>query len=202
MFSTVRLILGCVFLGFSTAIIKKSKTSYKHALYFVFTIITALLIFILAFFPFENLFMSFNSPEEAYEYFNFGESNIVLVVEGNYCDFVVDRKNDSTDSHLIIPKTEDGWKIGVGINTKKIAQKHYNGITAIVYQYKNSSDYFITIIDSTEGESMITDDYNTSFYSLERNINSINEPLIVYYAYIPNFNSNYTVTVRGNQISF
>lgn len=199
MFIIIRFIIGCVFLGLSIMVIKKSKIIRKRILYVVFTSISAVLIAVLAFLPFENLFVQFNSPKAAYEYYNFGKSNIELVVEGNGCDFVIDCKND-VDTYLLIPKTADGWKIGVGSNTKRIAHKFSDGVTVDVYCYKNTSDYFITILDTNGGESVVSDDYNTKFYSLERDNNHLGKTFVTYYAHIPYFNSQYSIIVNDNKI--
>ena len=72
-----------------------------------------ILVTVLAFLPIENSFVTFDSPKAAYEYFNSGKSNIELVVKGDNCDFIIDRKKDS-DTYLIVPKTANGWKIGIG----------------------------------------------------------------------------------------
>lgn len=200
MYIIIRLIIGCVFLGCSITVIKKSKVIRKGILYAVFACISVVVAAVSAFLPFENLFVTFNSPKAAYEYYNVGKSNIELVVEGNNCDFVVDCKNDS-DTYLIIPKTADGWKVGIGADTKRIVQKLSDGITVYVYQYKNTNDYFITVLDTDGGESKVSDDYNTKFYSLEKSNDSLEKTFVTYYAHISNFNPQYSVTVNGNKIS-
>ncbi len=199
MYIIIRLIIGCIFLVCSITAIKKSKVIRKHILYIIFTSLSVLLIVVLAFLPFENLFVTFDSPKAAYEYFNLGKSNIELIVEGDSCDFIIERKNDS-DTYLIIPKTADGWKIGIGSNTKRIMQKLSNGIVLYVYQYKNTSDNFITILDTNGGESTISDEYNTKFLSLERNNDSLGKIFVTYYAHITNFNPQYSVIVNDNKI--
>ena len=200
MFSIIRLIIGFVFIGCSIIVIKKSKIINKRILYVVCISISVALITALAFLPFENSFVTFNSPKAAYEYYNFGKSNIELVVEGNNCDFIIDRKNDS-DQYLIIPKTTDGWKIGIGSNTKRRVQKLSDGVAVHVYQYKNTSDYFITILNTKGGEAIVSDDYNTKFYSFEKYNDSLETTFVTYYAHIPCFNSQYSVTVNGNKIT-
>ena len=167
--------------------------------YFIFISLSVLLFVVLTFLPFENLFITFDSPKAAYEYFNSGKSNIELVVEGDDCDFIIDRKNDS-DTYLIIPKTADGWKIGVGSNTKRIVQKLSNGIVLYVYQYKDTNDYFITILDTNGGESTVSDEYNTKFFSLERYNDSLEKNFVTYYAHITNLNPRYSVIVNNNKI--
>lgn len=199
MYNIIRLIIGCIFLVCSVTTIKKSKVIRKHILYVVFTSLSVLLIVMLAFLPFENLFVIFDSPKAAYEYFNLGKSNIELIIEGDDCDFIIDRKNDS-DTYLIIPKTADGWKIGIGSNTKRIVQKLSNGIVLYVYQYKNTSDYFMTILDTNGGESTVLDEYNTKFFSLERYNDSLGKTFVTYYAHITNLNPQYSVIVNDNKI--
>lgn len=199
MYSTIRFIIGCIFLVCSIITIKKSKVIRKQILYIVFTSLSVLLIVVLTFLPFENLFITFDSPKAAYEYFNLGKSNIELIVKGDSCDFIIERKNDS-DTYLIIPKTVDGWKIGIGSNTKRIAQKLSNGIVIYVYQYKSTSEYFITIFDTNGGELTISDEYNTEFISLERKNDSLGKTFVTYYAYITNLNQCYSVIVNDNKI--
>ena len=193
------MIIGCVFFGCSIIVIKKSRIIRKRVLYIVFTSISAALIAVLEIIPFENLFITFASPKESYDYYNLSKSNIELVVEGNNCDFVINRKND-TDTYLIIPKTADGWKVGIGLNTKRIVQKLFNGIIVYVYQYKDTSDYFITILDTNGGKSVVLDDYNTKYYSLERNNDSLGKTFVTYYAHISNLNPQHSVIVNGNKI--
>ena len=199
MYNIIRLVIGCIFLVSSIIAIRKSKLMHKYILYSVFTGLSVMLIVVLSFLPFENLFVTFDSPKAAYEYFNLGKSNIELIVEGDNCDFIIDRKNNS-DTYLIVPKTADGWKIGIGLNTKRIIQKLSDGIVLYVYQYKNTSDYFITILDTNGGESVVSDEYNTEFFPLKRNNDSIGKTFVTYYAHITKFNPQYSITVNGNKI--
>ena len=113
---------------------------------------------------------------------------------------VIDSNRDSY-TYLIIPKTIDGWKIGIGLNTKRIFRKHSNVISVYVHQYKNTNDYFITIFDTNGGELVISDDYNTKFYSLEKKNDFLGETFVTYYAHISYFNSEYSVVVNGNKIA-
>lgn len=199
MYNIIRLIIGCIFLVCSITTIKKTKLIRKRILYIVFTSLSVLLIVVLTFLPFENLFVTFDSPKAVCEYFNLGKSNIELIVEGDDCDFIIDRNNDS-DTYLIIPKTAYGWKIGVASNTKRIVQKFSNGIVVYVYQYKNTSDYFITILDTNGGESTVSDEYNTKFFSLERYNDSLGKVFVTYYAHITTLNQQYSVIVNDNKI--
>lgn len=194
------MIIWGVFLGFSFIAIYKSKAIHKRLLYIVFICISAVLFTASTFLPLENFFITFNSPEEVYKYYNFGKTDIELVIEGNNCDFVVDRKNDA-DNYLIVPKTADGWKIGVGSNAKIIAQNITDGIVIYVYQYKDTNDYFITVLDTKGGESKISDGYETNFYSLDNYDDVLNKTFVSYYAHIANFDPQYNIVINGEKIN-
>lgn len=168
-------------------------------MYIIFAILSVLLIVVLVFLPFENLFVTFDSPKAAYEYFITGKSNIELIVEGDNCDLMIDRKDDS-DTYLIIPKTTDGWKVGIGSNTKRIAQELSNGIVLDVYQYKDTNEYFITILDTNGGESTISDEYNTKFLSLEKYDDYLGKTFVTYYAHITDLDPQYSVIVNDSKI--
>ncbi len=199
MFSSIRLIIAFLFLGCSIAVINKSKVIRKRFLYIAFSGISLILFVLSAFLPFENLFITFKSPEEAYAYYCSGESDVELIVEGNNCDFVVSRSND-TNHYLIIPKTSDGWKIGIGANIKRIAQKIENNIIINVYQYKNTDDSFITVLDTNGGEASLSDIYNTEFFPLEVTNESLNKTFVTYYGHISDFNQQYNLTVNDIKI--
>ena len=199
MFGIFRIIIGFAFLIFSAIIIKKSASGHKRKLYMIFAFVSLLLTVVLMFLPFENLFITFDSPQSAYNYCNAGKSDIRLVVKGNNCDMIVDSKNNS-ENYLIIPKTDNGWKIGLGSDTKRIVQQIDSGITVYVYQYKNTDDYFISILDTNGGTSNVYDEYNTDFYTLEKSNSYLQKTFVVYYGHIPHFDSKYTVTVNGLQI--
>ena len=201
MYNIIRLIIGGIILACLCIVIKKSKAIRKRMLYIVSTVLSMVLAIVLMFVPFENLFVTFDSPKAAYEYYILGKSNIELIVEGDACDFIVDRKSD-VDSILIIPKTADGWKIGIGLNTKRIVDKLSNGISLSVYQYKDTNDYFLTVFDTNGGESTILDENNTEFIPLEeRHVDPLGRTFVSYYAHMTDFNPKDVVVVNGNKIS-
>lgn len=199
MFGFIRVIIGCIFLVFWIFLIKKSKIIHKQILYFIFTAISVGLITILAFLPFENYIYSFKSAEDVYKYYYFLEEKPELVIEGENSDFVVGAKN-TTSKFLIVPKTENGWKIGIGLNAKKIIQKISNKNIIYVYQYKNTNDYFLTVFNAKGEKITILDDYGTKFYPLERKTENIEKTYITYYGYISDFNPEYNLMVNGDKI--
>lgn len=200
MYSLTRLFIGCIVSCCSILGLKKSKAVHKHKPYIFSVIFAVVFITILAFIPFENLFITFNSPEKVFNYYNGGKSDVNLVVNGKNSDLVIGDSNN-TDVYLIVPKTASGWKIGIGMNTKRISQKIHNGITIYVYQYKNTGDYFITILDTNGGETRIADSCNSKFSSLEKNNTSLGKTFVMYYANIRDFTQQYWISINGEEIT-
>ena len=201
MFSIIRILIGCVLFFCFAIIARKGITAHKRLGYIVTLCVSVISVFLLSFWPFEDLFITFDSPETAYAYYTGDKSDVALVVNGDGCDLVVGRQNGS-DTHLIVPKTEGGWKTGIGWHTKKIHQQFSNGILVCVYQYNNTRDYFITILNTNGGETYVSDNRHTKFCPLETSNDSGTEPFVTYYAHIMDFDSRYSTTVNGNKIGF
>lgn len=197
--SIIILIVCCIFFYCSIRLVKRSHQIKKKTINAFFALISVFFLILFNIFPLENYFLTFASIKEAYEFVHFGKSNIEIVVEGNCSDFVVDRKKDS-DIYLIIPKTENGWKTGLGINTKRIFHKASHGKIVYVYQYKNTNDFFVTVLDSNGGMSDITDSYNSVFCSLEKTNDLLGETFVTYFTHITEFNEQYFIVINGEKI--
>ncbi len=200
MFGVLRIFIGII-IGVILIILlhkhlKKERIILSSAIIIVFIIFVTT---ILGFVPFENLLYNFRSAEEVYNYYYYGETQIDMVIEGEESDFVVGTKNNAS-TFLIVPKTDTGWSIGIGLNTKKVTQIISKDYSVYVYQYKNTNDFFITILDTNGGELTISDEYNTKFLSLERNNDSLGKTFITYYAHISNLNPQYSIVVNDNKI--
>lgn len=197
LFIAIRLILGSfVFIAFFI-LIRKSHIIYKKRWYIISLILTITFTAISALIPVENAFITFSTVESSYSYLNSG--TVKLIVDGEKTDFVISQKGD-TDIYTIIPKSNDGWKLGVGLDIKKVIQMISDDITINVYQYKNSGDYYIAVLDTKGGELEISDNHNSDFYYLEETNSTLNKIFYTYYAYIDDFSSDYTVTVNGKSI--
>ncbi len=199
MYDIIRSLIGGVFLACSILAIVKSKLGRKRPLYFACVCASFLLIWVLEFLPFENSFVTFDSPQAAYDYYTLEKPNIELVVEGDNCDLVIDRQSHA-DHYLIIPKSADGWKIGINSDTKMVFQKIADGTVIRVYQYKNTSDLFLTILNGDGEEATVTDDRNTTFYSLGKYNAALGATVVTYYAHITDLDPEYSVTVNDNRI--
>jgi len=189
------LIFGILVFAICFLLIKKSHSTHKRLLSIIVFITAVTLITISALVP---AFITFPTPESAYKYSQSG--NAKLVVSGQKTDFVVGSKG-STDVYAIIPKSDSGWKLGMGFNTKRIYWKISDGISVHVYQYKNSDEYYITVFNSNGGPLELTDNHGSEFQYLDKNNRTLNKTFYTYYAYINNFNNQYTLTVNGKTIT-
>ena len=122
-----------------------------------------------------------------------------LIVDGEKTNFVVGVKGD-VNIYAIIPKSDNGWKLGMSFDTKRVIQKISDGVTIYMYQYKNTDDYYITVLDTNGGLSKISDNLGSEFQYLDKSNSTLNKTFYTYYAYINNFNDQYTLTVNDKTI--
>ena len=199
MYGIIRIVVGSVFLICLILFIRKSKLINKRKLYTMFSLLTIVFMVVSYFLPLENLFITFDSPEKAYKYISFEKCDIEHILTGNNCDFIIARKGNVKE-YSAVPKTSEGWKIGLGIDNKRIYNEFYDGILVTVFHYKNTDDYFITVRDQKGDESTISDDYNTEFCAVKETNEYTGKTAVTYYGHITDFPPVYTVTVRGNKI--
>lgn len=198
MFGLVRLMFGFGLILCAFLLITTKKMTRKAMKIGVSICLTVLLITLSACIPFEDLIITFQSPEEAFEYYSSRNANVKLIVNGENSDFVVGEK-DGTDIYLIIPKVTDGWKTGIGIHTKRILQKTCDDIIVDIYQYKNTQDFYITVFQMNGKPLQISNNYNAQFYCLE-NQDALTGLFYVYYAAIPDYNEQFQLDVNGTQV--
>lgn len=197
MFTAIRIVFWGIAFFACFILIKKSRIIQKKKWSIIAFLTSVILAAISAFIPFENAFVTFSSPETSYKYTTLVNAKAVINGENN--DFVIGQRND-TDTYLIVPKTKDEWKIGIGKDTKKVFHTISDGIEISVYQYKNSNDYYITVLDTNGGPAEINDTFNSNFARLDRANSALKTTFCIYYAHISDFNSDYTITVNGNVI--
>lgn len=133
----------------------------------------------------------FDSPEEAFLY-KFAEQPR-LIIEGKETANVVGTKEE-----LYLEEYKDGWRIP---HTKITTgtQKQVGTIYISVTRYKFSDEYYIYISD-VEGKTMeISDSRNSTFYSLKKE-KWIGSPYSAYSAYVHKLDSDYVITINGQDI--
>lgn len=199
MYGLIRLFIGCIVLCCMTLRIKKSNKTHKNRIFVSAIIISSVFTTILGFIPFENLFITFSSPEKVFHYYRGSRPKNSLIVTGKNSDLVIN-EDDGTYTYLLVPKVAAGWKIRTGINNRCISHKIYNGMIIDVYQYKNKNDYFVSILDMNGGYSQITDSFQSEFTSLEQSIEVLEKTYVTYCTNIQDFTDEYWINVNGEKI--
>lgn len=174
--------------------IQRSHSIYKHKRSILAFIIAVIFMIVSAFLPIENAFVTFSSPQSAFHYNHPGD--IKLILDGEKTNFVIGERNDNVFVYSIVPKVGNGWKLGMGLDTKMIIRTLSDGISIHVYRYKNSDDYYIEVLTMNGGSLEITDNRGSQFQSLDRH-----NDILIYYTYINSYNDQYTLTVNGKKIS-
>jgi len=190
MYDIIRLIFGVSILLVLVIVRKKKKKTIP-------LIICVCFITSAHFVPIENTFITFDSAESAYEYYNIKNKEIQTVVSGNNCDLIVGLDTNKL-SHIIFPKTRKGWKIGIASNTKTVYTYVDETFVVECYQYKNKPEYFISVYSLLGNDIDISDSNNTEFFCIEvdRQISK------VYYGYTGEFPEDYILYVNGIKVHF
>ena len=202
MYYAIRMVIGLFLFILLNLGIVLSRIKYKRVWSIVsFILICGALPIALSFFPVEDYFITFKSPEAAYEYSISSKSNIALVVEGDHSDFIVARNDngDSTYTYSILPKTADGWKVGLASYLEKVAAGLNDSVGINVFRYKDTSDYFITVITFDE-DTTVSDECNTRFCPLEHYSDHKEKTFVDYYAHLTDFDPEYSVIVNGSKV--
>ena len=194
MYTALRMIIGCAFLLIPLVLLRVLKILRRNRTFVVLLILSILIMTASIFVPFENLIMTFNTPEEVYRYYSLKTNNI-SIIEGNDSALVIDRQNNK-DSYYMVPRVSQGWKIGIGTDMKSISRTIANELFVDVYQYKDSDDYYICINHISGDSLFLSDEYQTNFHSLKRNDYSGKETFS-YYACIHFVNPEYNLIVNG-----
>ena len=197
MYGLIRLCIGCIVFGCIKLKFKELIKTRRHKIYIL--VIAAIFSIIFMFIPFENLFITFSSPEKVFNYCYTKKTKVKLVVEGKDSDLVIG-EDDDAHIYLIVPKVANGWKIGMWTNTKLISYEMYNSISVDVYQYKNTNDYFVSILDMNGGYSQITDSFQSEFSALEQPIDVLEKTYVTYCTNIQDFTDEYWINVNGEKI--
>lgn len=97
--------------------------------------------------PVENLFITFSTPQDVFNYSVIGDIN--TVVEGEKSALIL-YTNEGAISRSIIPKSKTGWKIKIySTNEEKFSKTWLDSGEKIyrmsVYWCKHTNDYYIII---------------------------------------------------------
>ena len=112
-------------------------------------------------FPVENLFFSFNTPQDVLEYA--GQGKVIGIAEGDESAALLTKEGSGDYSVFFALKDNGRYKIA-GFNADdKVATANCDLLTITVYNIKGTDDYYISIWGVTSDEIEIYDSLNTAF---------------------------------------
>ena len=178
---------------------RKNKLSKWYKLFNIAVIIIVFFGFSIAIgWPFENLFVRFDSPEAAYRYLK--DNPIIQVVDGKDTTLVV------AEGSQIIPKADetDGnagrWKLPVPNATTFQYKDVEHDVLVFLYHYKGSSEYYLRAQTMTTESVLVSDSLTSDFVFFEKRIPLTDQKSVECFAYIPNPPKDYWVKINDQTI--
>ena len=170
--------------------IKKSKITRKR-----FTAIITFIAFMVlssfsTLFPVENLFINFKSSGDVYNYISSGK--IEDIIYGGNSSLVY-----GSETHIISPKVEKGYKIPSIFSVKQISKKFDQDGSLDVYNVSGTSDYYVIgIINSDKSEFEI---FNGKNEQITIDIKRVENGKFFYF-YLKDFTKEHYLFLDGKKI--
>lgn len=122
-------------------------------------IVPALLVILVIRLPIESLFISFSSPEAIFRHYELG--NVYEVAEGRESCLVISKRRSGVQL-AFYPRSDKGYKVDLSISgilgisgvlrSELIKKEEKGSILFMLYEYKNTGDYYLLISGSSEKE--------------------------------------------------
>lgn len=208
MYDNVRILMTLLVMALTVAILRiitlklarKNKLSKWYKLFNIAVVAIVFFGFQIAIikWPFENLLVSFDSPEAAYRYLR--DDSIIQVVDGKDTTLVV------AEGSQIIPKADetDGnaerWKLPVPNATTFRYKDVEHNFLVFLYHYKDTSEYYLRIQTTTTEPVHVSDLLASEFSFTEKMIPLTDQKSVECFAYIPDPPKDYWVKVNDQTI--
>ena len=192
-YALIRIVITAAILIPLWRIYKKRKKNISKPIFRVSLILLAVLFSIIWYGRFENLFITFSSPEKAFYYTNL--ETIDVVVEGEESTMII-CANNTEQRVTLLPKTNEGWKIKSRFKVKiSIVVSDYS---ISIFSYDNT-DYYVIVTEFMEPEIInITDNYGSVFTKHVEQV-STGKSYVTYFSYIEDPHA-YELIINGDRI--
>lgn len=199
MFLAVRIIL-CFFLLmllFAFGI----KFSFRKRYYIISSLCVIILYVFLYYSPFENIFFSFDSPKDAFEYA--GKGDVVAVIPGDETEIVLYQTSDTAASTIPVRKDNGKYKICRVISQKVLQKAYFDSYSIRVIKIKNTSDCYIEIYGVVDDDNISIEDTNSKLFTpiYESSISGTSKKIVRFVEYIE-YSENYKISINGNTINW
>lgn len=197
-FKISRLILLILLLLISVIAIRKSNIKRKRLSTIILSLLSFALVLISYWYPVENLFITFSTPEQAFNYSAIGK--IESIEYGKDSCFIVYKDNINSYSNLMLPKKGNGYQLPNEFDCKRVNSVLSRYSSVDIYKFRKTNDlYIIGLTTSNSQDTKISDSCNSDFSYSVKAIDKTDDKSIIYYAYIKDY-SDYYVVFNGNKI--
>ena len=175
------------------------RVEISQKMQYVFLSIALVLLLSFSLLPFENVFYTFDSPRAVYKYMSFNNTETDVIIEGDKCDYVIGKTTkEKTFTSMIIPKTDRGYKIAIGLKTKirNVMDGLPRGCTVTIVEY--GDDFFVEISFLSPGAHEVTSNEDAAFTVRKHQI-SEGEELFEYYVHISDKES-FRLSIDGTDV--
>ena len=186
MIEIIRYLLAIALLIYSLFILK-TKSSKLKKIKAIFCIFVCLIISIM---PFENLFLKFDTPENALNY-TMNDCEVVKIVEKSNTALIIYKKDNSLETTLVI-KSNQKWKLPFWPNDISLLRFDENLLTIIIREKKSNNFYVLLSVNTNT--KLITDNINSVFDEF-----SDSEIRNYYVTYVENCTGEYIIDIDGNK---
>ena len=194
LYGIIRVIFFIILVIISVLLYRKVGSKRLFLLSISLTIIFMIVVW---FVPFENVFVSFDSPQAVFEYAGHGE--IINTVENTDSVALITKRQNNNFSTFFVIKNGDKYKIASFNSDFQLANKQYNSVNICLYNIKGTEDYYLRIWGVVTDELDLSDSCNTVF---EPYYDQFSDMLIVNaIVTIPNIN-DYHCYINGDKIVF
>lgn len=143
LFIIARVSVWCVLSTLCAFGISISHAVRKRALIISSIVLIGLLLSFTMMFPVENLFFSFDTPEDVFHYTNTGD--IYGRVDGESSSMILYATSSNTISEYIVPKIDAGYVIPTYLSNKTVWDSFSAHGIVQVYWQKGTQDHYVMV---------------------------------------------------------
>ncbi len=159
LYGVIRLLITGVFC-FCFSYFLRGKDKNVHIV--VKVLLCAMLLILISLIPFENMFYTFDTAEDAFFYYN--TEDIALIADGENSSLVIGKRSDVEYVINVIYRSSGGWKIGMGYDVEIISEFSGEGYVVYIYRYSKTGEHYAIIHTDELTSTTVNDSLGTTFY--------------------------------------
>ena len=186
----------------ATVLLIKKRFQKKSFLKWLIIALDVVLVIAISFFPFEQLFLRGNTPENLFTQLN-SDQTIINIADGKESCMIVSKSTNLEYSETFYLKTDYGYKTANIIPWKTVGEISFSDGNFQIIQVIGTDDYYLSGNCYQEQDVSIFDNLDSKFF-IQKNIlaESDTDTLYNFYitAYLKNFSENYMLCINGERL--